>query len=245
MLKRLAWFLLKSPQRKWVGWSTIFTDISGIFILFFHRIFPIKNEKIWICVGVKNRGQYLLDYLVTSMNKAEQADQLALSIADCNSHDIPDLENKIREIWKGELIFHSENSAFTRAKTFNRAIKNSKGNLVFVCDADITLPQNIVQTIRRNTTKKTAWFPICQWQLEDTKPEWKWLSAGTGLFSTYKNNLDKTGLYDEQIQSWGKEDWDLFFRFYKYGIFPFRSRCKGLYHHWHQSSRPENYVNLF
>jgi hypothetical protein len=54
-----------------------------------------------------------------------------------------------------------------------------------------------------------------------------------------------TGVLDEKYSSWGKEDWDLFFRFYKAGIMPLRTRVKGLYHHWHTPSRPADFKKMF
>lgn len=242
MLKSFAWFLLNSPQRKWIGWQTIFTDLKGFFSRWFYKN---NSETIWICVGTYNRSQMLLKHLIPSITASTGVKSFGLSIADCGSTDVLNLEQEIKNIWKGELVFSSINEPFFRANVFNHAIQQAPGNMIFVCDADISLPQNIEFLIRKNVNKNSAWFPICQWQISEENKAWKWFTAGTGLFAATKIQLEKTGMYDAEIKTWGKEDWDLFFRFYKAGICPVRSRVNGLYHHWHKSLKPDNYTNLF
>jgi glycosyltransferase involved in cell wall biosynthesis len=244
-LKRLAWFIFKAPQRRMVGWATLLTDIKGLFSVSVQAFRKKEKEVIWVCTGNKNRSKALLENLVSSLAKCKNAERLALSVADCESTDIADLETEIRKIWKGKLVFSSWDYEFHRSSCFNRALKQAKGNVVFVCDADISVPVNIVDKIDRYVTADTAWFPVCQWQKNAGNRKWKWFSAGTGIFASTWEQLLETGLYDETFLEWGKEDWDLFFRFYKAGIMPLRTRTKGLYHHWHPSSKPEDYTNMF
>lgn len=244
-LRQFFWFLLKSPQRKWIGWQTIWTDIAGVVSLITRSGVIKKKDIIWICVGNKNRSSSLLKYLVKSLADCEENSNLALSVADCNSTDVSDLENEIKKIWKGPLIFTVKDEPFARSVVFNRAVNQANGEIIFVCDADVSLPKNLVPRIRKYVTSKSAWFPICQYQQSEYGKDWKWLTSGTGLFAATSAHLRKTGLYDESIKSWGKEDWDLFFRFYSAEIMPYRSRCIGLLHHWHPSEKPEDYVNMF
>jgi glycosyltransferase involved in cell wall biosynthesis len=245
ILKRFAWFLLRSPQRSMVGWQTLWTDLEGLISVLLPGFKPKSNNTIWVCVANKNRSEHLLKYLVHSLASNPRKDLFGLSVVDCMSSDNPNLESDIKTIWKGPMVFSQKEMDFSRSKAFNMAIDQAPGELAFVCDADISLPENIAQKIYKNTTEKTAWFPVCQWQLAAENNDWKWFTAGTGIFSAYKKQLQRAGMFNENIQSWGKEDWDLFFRFYKCGIMPFRSRCKGLYHHWHTSNKPENYENMF
>jgi predicted glycosyltransferase involved in capsule biosynthesis len=245
-MKRFLWFLFRSPQRKIVGWKSLWVDLAGFISLIRHRLFASdRSEIIWICVGNKNRSEALLNYLIPSLTKLNHLSRFGLSVVDCNSSDVADLEGKLKQHWQGQLVFSSHDIPFSRAAVFNLAITQAPGDLVFVCDADMSLSQNIADLIDKNTTKKTAWFPICQWQLSPDEEHWKWFTAGTGIFSAYKHQLQKTGLYNEAITAWGKEDWDLFFRFYQKGIMPLRSRCQNLYHHWHVSEKPGDYVNMF
>lgn len=245
ILKRFAWFLLRSPQRSMVGWQTLWTDMEGLVSIILQGIKPKTKTTIWVCVANKNRSEYLLKYLVNSLAGNPQKGLFGLSVVDCMSSDILNLESEIKAIWKGPLVFSQKEMDFSRSKTLNIAINQAPGNLVFVCDADISLPENLAQKIYKNTTERTAWFPVCQWQLAPENNDWKWFTAGTGVFSAYKKQLQLCGMFNEDILSWGKEDWDLFFRFYKNGTMPYRSRCIGLYHHWHESNKPEDYENMF
>lgn len=200
---------------------------------------------IWICTGNKNRSSSLLKHLVASAAGLPDSSKFGLSVFDCGSDDIEELEIEIRKIWIGPLVFHSEKTEFSRSLAFNKAIAQCPGNLVFVCDADISLPENLHQKITQFCSRNSAWFPVCQWQLNESDTDWKWFSAGTGIFAATKKQLRITGLLNENMKNWGGEDWDLFFRFYKSGIMPLRSRCDGLYHHWHQPTKPENFQNIF
>ncbi len=241
-IRRFAWFVIKSPQRKWVGWGSIFTDLRG----FMSRIFvPKTDEIIWICVGNYNRSQALLQNLVSSLATVDRPSAFGLSVVDCNSSDVEKVETEIKKIWPGPLIINQINIPFSRSLVFNKSIQQASGNNVFVCDADMRLPKNLDDLYRRNVRKNSAWFPICQWQIEADKADWRWFTEGTGIFGATKKQLEKTGYYNEEIKTWGKEDWDLFFRFYKAGIAPFRSRTEGLYHSWHPPTKPADFVKMF
>ena len=242
-IKRLAWFIWKSPQRKFCGWSSLLTDLLGLWHIRFSR--NKKPRQIWVCVGVKNRSQALLEYLIPSLCRLTEKNRISLSIADLGSTDIDNLEAAIRNLWSGELVYTCVQDDFSRAKAFNLAIKQKGEGLLFVCDADISVPDNLICSIDKYVTRKTAWFPICQWQLESGNAAWKWFSAGTGIFVAEDAHVMATGVLDEKYSSWGKEDWDLFFRFYKAGIMPLRTRVKGLYHHWHTPSRPADFKKMF
>jgi hypothetical protein len=242
-IKRIGWFILKSPQRKKVGWQTLWTDLEGLISVFLGLFTVPSKEVIWVCVGNKNRSEFLIKYLIKSLSECTNAQQLALSVADCGSTDIVNLELEIRKIWKGTLVFSSVNEEFQRSRAFNRAI--AQGDLVFVCDADLSVPKTLITSIRKHLTKHSAWFPICQWQEEPDRQNWKWFSAGTGIFAASQLQLSKVGKYSEVFVGWGKEDWDLFFRFYAAEIMPIRTRCRQLYHHWHPLSKPSDFENAF
>ena len=158
---------------------------------------------------------------------------------------MPNLENELRKIWKHPLVFFKSNGTFTRASALNLAMRQAQGNLVYICDADISVPKNLAQLVYKNISKKTAWFPVCQWQMNEKKSQWRWFTEGTGIFAATKKQLEKTGYYDEKYLTWGKEDWELFFRFYRNGIAPRRTNCEGLYHHWHPLSQPADFVKWF
>lgn len=246
LLKRFAWFVVKSPQRKMVGYRTLMVDLIGMVQIAINLIFKKNtNATIWICTGNYNRSEALLKYLISSMSKLNKKHRFGLSVVDCNSTDIENLEEKIREIWSGPFVYSTFHTEFSRAAVFNQAIEQATGDWVFVCDADISLPQNLIAEIQKYVNSKTAWFPVCQWQNNPESRDWKWFSAGTGIFAASKQQLSLIGLYNTRYKSWGHEDWDLFFRFYFAHIMPVRTRCSGLYHHWHTPSKPENFKKMF
>lgn len=241
-LKRFAWFWLKSPQRKKLGFlSTIVTDLRGFAGLVFQ---PKCSDTIWVCVGIKDRSDNL-KRMVESLGKINCNGVFALSVYDQGSADADQLQEWLEQHWKGALAWQSVPATFTRAVACNRAISQAKGDLIFVCDADMTLPANLEKHIRRFVRHSSAWFPVCQSQLSPGKTDWKWLTAGTGLFAGHRQWHTKALTYNENYTQWGGEDWDMFFRFYQNGIMPLRTRCADLYHHWHPSLEPPDYKPVF
>ncbi len=241
-LKRFAWFWFKSPQRRRLGhMSTIFTDVRGLAGLVFR---PKCKETIWVCVGIKDRSDNL-KRLVESLLNINRKDAFALSVYDQGSEDANTLREWLEEQWKGALVWQSVPATFTRAVACNGAIAQAEGNLIFVCDADMTLPADLEKQIRRYVRQSSAWFPVCQSQLSPEKKDWKWLTAGTGLFAGHRQWHAQELVYSETYTQWGGEDWDMFFRFYQNGIMPLRTRCAGLYHHWHPSLEPPDYKPVF
>ncbi len=240
-LKRFAWFIFKSPQRKILGYGTFICDLKGLFSMVFGKK---SKETIWVCVGLKDRTENF-KRLVESLTVIHKNQNFALSVHDQCSADSRELELWLKANWPGKLIWSSEKADFNRSRAFNRAMYQATGNLVFICDADITLPPNLEQLIRKYTRPSTAWFPICQWQLKHDSREWMWFTKGAGLFSAHKIWHKNSLGYDESITGWGGEDWNQFFRMYKGGVMPLRTRCTGLYHHWHEPTEPQDWKKLF
>lgn len=240
-LKQGLWWIFKSPQRQWVGWSTLLTDFRG------YLAYQLKSgelQPISICIGIKNRSEHLLNHVLPSLNACENGNLIHLSVYDAGSSDNENLEEAIRQVWKGALIYHCQEQNFTRSKTFNAAILQAPTELVMACDADISLPKVIVQKINRYVTKRTSWFPQVWW-LSDDKTSGRFFTEGTGLFASTKTNFIKAGGYDESITEWGKEDWLLFFAFYKHGIACIRTNEKDMIHWPHVSLKPEGFEKLF
>ncbi len=240
-LKNLGWRIFKSPERKWIGFSTLITDTLGHLYIFFNN----KNLKpITVCVGAKNRSNALLTHLVGSLQQCENNDLITLSIFDCNSNDVVNLSDEIKKIWKGKLIFQSEDISFTRSKTFNKAILQSNTPLIFCCDADISVPKNLVKKVNYYCTERSAWFPMVWW-LNEKGDQGRFFSEGTGIFASTRNAWNKTKGYDETITNWGHEDWLLYFEFYKHKIACVRTSEPDLKHYWHPSLKPADFTPLF
>lgn len=241
MIKRLAWFVFKSPQRKLIGFSTLLTDAGGLMNLAFGR----KPEgRLWICVGLKDRTEPF-KRLVQSLNETDPDGRIGLSVCDTGSADAEVLQTWLRANRRGEVRWEQRQEDFQRSRAFNAAIAAIPDDLFFACDADMTLPAGLEAKVRSMVRPRTAWFPICRWQLEEQGQAWKWFTAGTGLFAAHKRWHAAALPYNEKITGWGGEDWDLFFRFYQKGIMPLRSREYGLYHHWHPSLKPADWQPLF
>lgn len=239
-VKQFLWFIFKSPQRKWHGYSTLLTDLKGYLYVLFK---PKQYERITVCVGVKNRSYNLLNYVVESLNQAENKALINLSVYDCGSNDVDDLEAEITKKWKGLFAYCKVESDFARSKAFNKAVEMAESHLVLVCDADMSIPKDIVRKASKYCTKKSAWFPVVWFTNEDGSG--RYYTESTGMFAAYKNAFKLTGGYDETIVTWGKEDWLLYFEFYKNDIACIRTREKEFIHHYHASLRPADYVNLF
>lgn len=240
--KQWLWWVFKSPQRTQVGFATLLTDIKGAWAIQTKSIKPL--QPISICIGIKNRSEHLLNHVLPSLNKANNKDLIRLSIFDAGSSDNANLELAIRNIWKGHLIYTCKEQTFTRSKTFNEAIHQVDTELIMACDADISLPRDIVKKINHYVTPHSSWFPQVWW-LSDDKSTGRFFTEGTGLFASTKSNFIKAGRYDETITTWGKEDWLLYFAFYKNKIAGYRTNELEMIHHPHERLKPEGFVKLF
>lgn len=238
----VPWFIFKSPQRKFGYLITYRTDIGGLITFIGKYLASLFKRKalqpVSICTGLKNRSENYLHFVLDSVLQMENQEKIELSVFDCHSTDITALENKIREKWKGKLVFTSQDCDFARAFTFNRAINQASNELIFAADADMTLPKNLVKLCNKFVSKKSVWFPIC-FDLKENKPaviseeNGYWRSGGFGMFAAYKRQFFKAGKYNEKYKTWGKEDFDLWKGFYLKGFFPIRNRCEGLFHNYH------------
>lgn len=239
------WWILKSPQRT-IGKQTLLNDLKGIIIFCFRTFLPFKPlQPISICTGIKNRSDNYLNHFLASVNQMENLHLIELSVFDCGSDDIDDLEERIREKWKGKLVFNREDVKFTRSYSFNKAIRQSSNKLVLCCDADLSLPKDMVKWCNQYTARKQTWFPIYYF-LYKGKPaviaegNGEWDQYGSrGLFSCYKDDFERAGAFDESYQVWGGEDIDLWTRFHRMGYTVIRSRKKGLFHRWHTTFNPK------
>lgn len=239
--KQFLWFVFKSPQRKHGGPWSLFTDLTGYFTILIKKQ---ALQPITICTGIKNRSDNYLTVFLDSLNNCKNKESISLSVFDCNSSDVSDLQTEIKNKWNGNLIFKSEEVDFTRAHTFNKAMKQASTELLFVCDADMCLPENILEKVNKYVTKKSSWFPI-SFHLDKSGENGKFKTEGKGIFATSKTQLQKVGPYDENFTSWGDEDWEMFFRFYKNGIRPFRTKERNLIHNYHESKRPKDYKSKY
>jgi glycosyltransferase involved in cell wall biosynthesis len=239
------WYIFKSPQRS-ISWYTLLTDFRGIGIYVYRTIFPFKKlQPISICTGIKNRSDNYLNHFLESLQHIEHPELIELSVFDCASDDVDNLEERIRKKWNGKLVFNSEPRAFSRSYTFNKAIKQASNELILGCDADISLPYDMVKMCNQYVDSKQTWFPMYFFLFKNkpaiiSKDNGIWDQYGSrGLFACLQTDFWEAGAFDESYTVWGGEDIDLWTRFHRKGYIVIRSRKKGLFHKWHTTHNPK------
>lgn len=241
--------MFKAPQRQF-GLFTLLNDIIGLTLLVWYALVkPRQLKPITICTGLYNRSDMYLTKLLKSVNRAIHKDLIQLSVFDCASNDIPNLHTSIRSEWQGGLVFNAQPVAFSRSYTFNKAVAQSTNELVFLCDADMSVPENIVELCNQYAAPKRAWFPFV-FTLYQNKPAIQhkdngfWMiHSGKGMLACLKSDYEKIGGLDERFTKWGAEDDDLWERMVRAGFVVIRNKQKGLIHHWHPSFNPNAKTN--
>lgn len=239
-IKYPLWWIGKSPQRKF-GMFTLWNDLSALFYCSFYSVFKIKKlHKISICVGIYNRSDLFLTHFIESLNTIKYPELIELSVFDCGSDDVSNLETEIKNKWKGELKFFSQPIKFSRAFSFNKAVEQSTAEIIFICDADMSLPENIVSICNHFTSPKNVWYPIVFYLPKDKNEIGHWMQyGGKGMLACYKSEFIKVGKLNETYTEWGREDDELWERFMKSGYHIIRNRQFGLNHNWHESFNPK------
>lgn len=239
------WWLFKSPQRV-AGPASLLRDLKGLCIVVIRYLFPLRHlEPVSVCVGLKDRSDLFLRCFLPSLAKCDHAHLLELSVFDCGSKDAEQLEKEVRSSFPGKVVFHSEPHEFSRAFAFNRAVLQSGGSRVFLCDADFSLPADLVKRVNQFTGKRRFWFPIV-FYLYKNKPayfdpnhgEWM-LWGGKGIAAGMRSDYLASGGLDERFVTWGSEDEEFWLRLHQLGYVIVRTREKGLLHHWHPSLNPK------
>ena len=225
-----------------MGFHTLYSDLYGLILFVCRTLFPKKTLKaVTICTGIYNRSDNYLNQLLASLNKANHQDLIELSVYDCASNDVSNLEVEIRKRWKGKLIFNSKQEKFTRSHTFNQAVNQATSELIFICDADLSIPSNIVVRCNNFVGKGIVWYPIYFFLYKNrpaivSQENGEWEQYGSrGMLSCLKQDYQKIGGLNEKYQVWGGEDTDLWERFHRAGFIVIRNREHSFFHHWHQT----------
>lgn len=193
---------------------------------------------ITICVGLQNRTDNMINFLLKSMNECEHKDKLALSVVDVGTTDVSDLKTEIQKHWGGKFNFTKMDLPFGRY-VYNHAVENAESNLIFVCDADMTLPKNFIQQYVENVpNRKHVWFPICfslykgvnEYVIKDENGWWR--ETGFGMMGIFKDVFMNLGGYQVKT-TWGGPDDMMFKMCNKQGLKIKRENCVGLFHNWH------------
>lgn len=245
-LKYLLWYLFKAPQRT-LNRNSIVQDFRGILIYYFRSFRKKSPYKISICIGIYNRTDQLLNHFLPALNALLDKHEVELSIYDTGSDDVKDLAFAIRKKWKGAIVYKSSNENFSRSSALNKAVEQCTGNVIFLCDADISFPSVITTIIKQIIQNGIVWFPICFATAppNSLKPgKWLWYSA-KGLVICMKDDFINIGKLNEQYTTWGGEDGDLWERFHQANFIVIRQKLPGLIHHYHTPAKGAmDYFNI-
>jgi len=219
-LKSFYRFCFKWPARKYLGMYTLWIDIRAVFKRAFQKASSDNLKPVSVCVGLMNRSKAFKMQLLASL----------MQLAD---------PSKI-----GQLAYTKTDLPFTRSKIFNLAVQQSQHDLVFICDADIALPPQFLAQMNAYCRPYQAWFPEVMLLDEAGLPN-RYCSEGVGMLGCLRYQFEDSKGFDEHIVEWGKEDWLLYFEFYKIGVAPFRTQEPLMQHAFHQSIKPEGFKPLF
>lgn len=229
-----------------VGPRSLIRDLKGLCIVLVRYLLPIRKlEPVSICVGLKDRSDLFFRVFLSSVSKCDYAHLIELSIFDCGSKDADRIEKEVKGNFPGKVVFRSEPHDFSRAFAFNRAVQQSGCPRVFLCDADFSVPPDLVKRVNQFTGRRMFWFPIV-FYLYKNKPEYfhpdngEWmLWGGKGIVAGMRSEFLASGGLDERFNTWGSEDEEFWMRLHKTGHVIVRTREKGLLHHWHPSLNPK------
>lgn len=236
-LRRTLWWLVRSGQRKTLGLKTlVVTDLKGSLV---GRGIE-GTPTIFACVAVYNRSGPLLNHLIDSLARCDEANRIVLCIADNGSTDVPNLREAVKARWPGELRWVdverlAAGAKFNKSRVLNAALHLADSGIIAVCDADISVPRHFVRRCVEETGRFRAWFPNISWEEKDGRV--REYNEGCGIAIVRYELLKRVGYLDESYAGWGHEDWEWYYRFYKHGIQAARSLELGIVHHYHERSK--------
>ena len=163
-----------------------------------------------------------------------------------------------------EVITPSSTAPFNKAKAINKAVKNARGDVLIIVDADIICsPQSLFRAVKM--LKNTPWVIPYTTVLDltrkstrvllQTEANWplpvkldatprktgKILPVG-GINVLMRECFQSAGGFDERFQGWGGED-DAFAAAMNTFCGHFARIDQGIYHLWHPRSNPSNHAN--
>ena len=212
-------------------------------------------SEITVGINLKNRGvlkfydgwnqaevvRRPFETLLTSLEN--QTDKnFDVRVVDWQSTDI----NILSIVQKSNLnIFVSElHGDFNRSEGKNYLIDSCETPLLFLLDADMIAPPNLIDTARRVMASFRFWFPACRYErsvdgsmLSDYIPT----AAGNvcGHIGAFRSLKFKTGA---AYRKWGNEDVNFFDRVRANPAHTYlRDNCEGLIHQYHTDRERKQY----
>jgi GT2 family glycosyltransferase len=173
--------------------------------------------KISFATVCMNRLHHIRQTLPKNIEDNKQYENVEFILLDYNSTD--GLEDWVREnmqehIQSGKLIFYrtTEPEYFKRSHSRNMAMRLCEGDIICNVDADNYTGNGFAEYINKkfNKTKNIFLAGSFSEQFMEYKDSY-------GRFCAWKDDFIKIGGYDEEMESYGHEDTDLYERFGRYG----------------------------
>lgn len=185
---------------------------------------------ISFCVALMNRGDNFARFyesLLPSLPGNE------LIVCDHGSTDIDLTKFDCRVVYRS--------LPFRRSHALNKAVEAAKGDILFFVDADMLVPPDMKDLVRRHVKSKTAWFPVCFSLYEGCPPVMEecngwWRHTGYGMLGITKEDFIACGRWPEQFTSHGGED-DFIFSECKKRFKIVRAPQANLFHIWHPNDK--------
>lgn len=174
-----------------------------------------------------------------------------------------------RQFPSSEIIlgYDNKNTEFSRALAINNGVRASKGDLLFISDSDMMIPNGDIRTSLEMLDDHEMVIPygkvydlyprITEKILKScTRPSYKILRAesmgvrdirgdrlGGGMLIISREYFDEVGEYDERFVGWGWEDtafcWKVDIKYEGYGLNTYGEA----YHLWHERDNRTNNQN--
>jgi hypothetical protein len=228
------WWVLKSP---WAIKSGKFNSFYSYILSYFSKSF--EPAELSICISCAGRMAMLEKVFIPSFRGLNDKHGVTVYLA-CP-------ENELDEITalcvKHEVQFNIVPCPFkfSRSGYLNEVLKKAKTDFIFISDVDVALPANLYQLYFKHVRTKRAWYPICQMLGEDEK-ETRSYPEGVGLVGFKQSG--NFSLNDE-IKTWGNEDWEFLFQLYHAGIYPIRNQNGNFLHYYHPPVDKKNYKKIW
>lgn len=212
----------------------------------------IGRPVLSVCVSLRNRSRVIhggreLDLFPNCVRSLAEAARriggtagIELVVADFGSDDRP------LALWlaaaAGGLpvrVVEAEGD-FSRGKGLNLAVRHARGEGVLLCDADMLLGAEFLETCLRHLSEGAAFFPVMRYLNPDgSAGEWEHLGYGIACLS--RRVFEAAGGVPE-FRSWGGED-DIFRERVSRHAEVRREAVPGLLHQWHpEECRHKFYV---
>lgn len=182
---------------------------------------------ISVCITVKNRAPQLMR-CIESLEKLDNVGEIIVS--DFNSDDTD-------FAWFKHKLVKIDDEFFSVGRGKNVAADNAAGDILLFIDADLLVPQVVIDRAIEYVEKGLIYAPIMHMQNEDGSLA-EWAIHSFGQVAVSKEEFD-SGKRWEEWKSYGGEDNLFVYQYGKYRIV--RSKPRHFIHQWHPHELREKY----